>query len=285
MISNELIKKIKNIEIQTNILVNNMFGGEYHSAFKGIGMEFNEVREYIPGDDIRNIDWNVTAKYQKPFIKVFEEERELSVIVAIDISGSSYFGLSNKLKKETIVDIASILSLSAIKNNDKVGILLFSNKIELYVPPNKGRTHILRLIREMIIFEPKNNHTDLSFASEYLIKILKRKSVVFFISDFFDNSYSKPLKIINQKHDLICIQINDKYEYDFNDYGLIKIQDNETKKEVWVDLSGNGKFNTKYLNEFMFFCKKNNIDLIKIISSNNYIKPLVDFFKKRINSH
>ena len=284
MITKELIKKIKHIEIQTNILVNNMFGGEYHSAFKGIGMEFNEVREYIPGDDIRNIDWNVTAKYQKPFIKIYEEERELNVIIAIDISGSSYFGLYNQFKKDAIIEIASILALSAIKNNDKVGIILFSDIIELYIPPNKGRTHILRLIREMLMFQPNNKRTDLSICTEYIIKIIKRKSVIFFISDFFDKNYYKSFKILNQKHDLINIQINDIYEFDLTNYGMVKIIDNESNKEIWVDLNNNSKLNHNYIKNFSLFCNKNNIDIIMIENSDNNIKPLIKFFKKRIKS-
>ena len=278
MISSNLAKKIKHIEIQTNILVNNMFGGEYHSAFKGIGMEFDEVREYIPGDDIRNIDWNLTAKYQKPFIKKYEEERELNVIIAIDISGSSYFGFNEQFKKDTIIEIASILSLSAIKNNDKVGIVLFSDIIELYIPPNKGRTHILRIIREMLMFKPKHQNTNISTCSEYLIKILKRKSVVFFISDFLDINYSKAIKILNQKHDLINIKILDVFEYHFDDIGLIKLKDNETNNEVWVDLTDPRKNNkSDYISKFNFFCKKNKIDLIEVNDVNNYIIPLIDF--------
>jgi len=285
MISNELIKQIKYIEIQTSILVNNMFGGEYHSAFKGIGMEFNEVREYIPGDDIRNIDWNLTAKYQKPFIKIYEEERELNVIIAIDISGSSYFGLDKKLKKDTIIEIASIIALSAIKNNDKVGILLFSDIIELYIPPNKGRIHILRLIREMLMFKPKHIDTSISIASEYLIKLLKRKSVVFFISDFFDIDYEMPIKVLNQKHDLIPIQINDISEFKFNNNCMIKLIDNESNKELWVDLKNKTTMNTYYINSFKKFCNKYNIDLIEINDPIKYITPLISFFKKRIKSN
>ena len=282
MISNEIIKQIKHIEIQTKILVNNMFGGEYHSAFKGIGMEFDEVREYSPGDDIRNIDWNLTAKYQKPYIKIYEEERELNVIIAIDISGSSYFGFNKKIKKDVIVEIASILSLSAIKNNDKVGILLFSDIVELYIPPNKGRTHILRIIREMLMFKPQNKHTNISISCEYLIKILKRKSVVFLISDFLDKNYSKPLNILNQKHDLINIRIIDEFEKKLDEIGMIKFRDNESEKEVWVDLNNINKFNnSSFFDDFNFFCNKNNIDLIQIRDVNNYINPLIKFFKKR----
>ena len=280
MISKELIKKIKHIEIQTNILVNNMFGGEYHSAFKGIGMEFDEVREYIPGDDIRNIDWNLTAKYQKPFIKIYEEERELNVVIGIDVSRSSYYGLDKHLKKEFIVEIASIIALSAIKNNDKVGIILFSNSIEMYIPPNKGRTHILRLIREMLIFKPENRSTSLASCAEYLVKILKRKSVVFILSDFLDSNFEKPLKILHQKHDLINIQLNDLSENKFISKSLIKVKDNETNKELWVDFK-NKKMNKKYLNYFEDFSKKNNLNLIKIINPNEYIDPLIAYFKNR----
>ena len=284
MISNDIIKKIKHIEIKTNILVNNMFGGEYHSAFKGTGMEFNEVREYLPGDDIRSIDWNVTAKYQKPYIKIFEEERELNVLLVIDISGSSYYGSDYKLKKDIIIEIASILALSATKNNDKVGILLFSNEIELFIPPNKGRVHILRIIRELLIFKPVRSKTNIKSATEYLIRILKRKTVVFFISDFFDNNFEKSIDIVNKKHDLICIKVNDDFEYKLKKSGLLKFIDNETNKTSYVDLAKDENLLFDIVNTFNQHCEKNNIDLIQIHNNDEYIKKLVDFFRKRSKS-
>jgi len=284
MISNDIIKKIKHIEIKTNILVNNMFGGEYHSAFKGTGMEFNEVREYLPGDDIRSIDWNVTAKYQKPYIKIFEEERELNVLLVIDISGSSYYGSDYKLKKDIIIEIASILALSATKNNDKVGILLFSNEIELFIPPNKGRVHILRIIRELLIFKPVRSKTNIKSATEYLIRILKRKTVVFFISDFFDKNFEKSIDIVNKKHDLICIKVNDDFEYKLKKSGLLKFIDNETNKTSYVDLAKDENLSFDIVNTFNQHCEKNNIDLIQIHNNDEYIKKLVDFFRKRSKS-
>ena len=284
MISNDIIKKIKHIEIKTNILVNNMFGGEYHSAFKGTGMEFNEVREYLPGDDIRSIDWNVTAKYQKPYIKIFEEERELNVLLVIDISGSSYYGSDYKLKKDIIIEIASILALSATKNNDKVGILLFSNEIELFIPPNKGRVHILRIIRELLIFKPVRSKTNIKSATEYLIRILKRKTVVFFISDFFDKNFEKSIDIVNKKHDLICIKVNDDFEYKLKKSGLLKFIDNETNKTSYVDLAKDENLLFDIVNTFNQHCEKNNIDLIQIHNNDEYIKKLVDFFRKRSKS-
>ena len=284
MISNDIIKKIKHIEIKTNILVNNMFGGEYHSAFKGTGMEFNEVREYLPGDDIRSIDWNVTAKYQKPYIKIFEEERELNVLLVIDISGSSYYGSDYKLKKDIIIEIASILALSATKNNDKVGILLFSNEIELFIPPNKGRVHILRIIRELLIFKPVRSKTNIKSATEYLIRILKRKTVVFFISDFFDKNFEKSIDIVNKKHDLICIKVNDDFEYKLKKSGLLKFIDNETNKTSYVDLAKDENLSFDIVNIFNQHCEKNNIDLIQIHNNDEYIKKLVDFFRKRSKS-
>ncbi|MAP66376.1 MAG: DUF58 domain-containing protein [Candidatus Marinimicrobia bacterium] len=281
MISKELIKKIKYIEIKTKMLVNNMFGGEYHSAFKGAGMEFNEVREYLPGDDIRSIDWNVTAKYQKPYLKIFEEERELNVLLAIDISGSSYYGSNYKLKKDTIIEIASILSLSASQNNDKVGILLFSNEIELFIPPNKGRVHILRIIRELLIFKPINRKTSIRNASEYLTKILKRKTVIFFMSDFFDKDFEKSIDILNKKHDLICLKVNDNFEYHLKKTGLLKFIDNETNKTSYVDLINDEKLIIDNANYFNKYCDRKNIDLVQINNNDEYIKSLVKFFRKR----
>ena len=281
MISKELIKKIKYIEIKTKMLVNNMFGGEYHSAFKGAGMEFNEVREYLPGDDIRSIDWNVTAKYQKPYLKIFEEERELNVLLAIDISGSSYYGSNYKLKKDTIIEIASILSLSASQNNDKVGILLFSNEIELFIPPNKGRVHILRIIRELLIFKPINRKTSIRNASEYLTKILKRKTVIFFISDFFDKDFEKSIDILNKKHDLICLKVNDNFEYHLKKSGLLKFIDNETNKTSYVDLINDEQLLIDNVNYFNKYCDRKNIDLVQINNNDEYIKSLVKFFRKR----
>ena len=199
MIPSEIIKKIKQIEIKTNRLVNDLFGGEYHSAFKGAGMEFSEVRNYIPGDDIRKIDWNVTARTGIPYIKRFREERELTVILMVDISGSSYYGTGELLKSDLMIEIASILSFSAIKNNDKVGLLLFSNKIEKYIPANKGKTHVLRVIREIFNFKAENTSSNINIALKHLQKVLKRKSIIFILSDFWSDEYQNTMKAINKK--------------------------------------------------------------------------------------
>ncbi len=288
MLPKEIIQKVRYIEIQTRHLVNDIFGGEYHSAFKGMGIEFAEVREYIPGDDIRNIDWNVTARYGKPFIKKYNEERELTVMLAIDLSASGFFGTGDSLKSDTIIEIASILCFSAIRNNDKVGVVLFSDHIEMFIPPNKGKTYVLRVIRELLYFKPAKQSTDISLAVEYLLHILKRKSVVFLISDFLDSKFEKPLKVINQKHDLITIQILDDYEYQISNLGLIKLQDNETGDIYWVDTASKQLMDSMrvnlntHINNFSEYCKKNKIDLITINNQSSYIEPLIDFFKKRI---
>ena len=283
MLSNDIIKKIKYIEIKTKNLVNDMFGGEYHSAFKGSGMEFDEVREYIPGDDIRSIDWNVTARYGKPYIKKYNEEREQTVMLAIDISASVYFGFGEKLKYDMIIEIASILCLSAIRNNDKVGVLLFTDNIEKFIPPSKGKTHVLRIIRELLYFRPKNKKTNIKLSLEYLIKILKRKSVLFIISDFMCYDFEKALKIANQKHDLITIKINDYYENTLNNLGLIKLKDNENNRELWVDSSNNieNKLYNNSNKQLKLICEKNNIDIIRLSNQESYIEPLINFFKQR----
>ena len=235
MIPSEIIKKVKLIEIKTRHIVNNIFGGEYHSAFKGTGMEFAEVREYYPGDDIREIDWNVTARTGKTFIKKFDEERELTVMLLIDVSGSSFYGTGGLLKNDIMIELASILSFSAIKNNDKVGILLFSDIIEKYIPPKKGKSHVLRFIREIVFHSAKNKSTNIKLALDHILKVLKRKSIIFLISDFWDNNYHKSMKRINKKHDLINIQILEQYEIIFPKLGLIKIHDTENNNTTWID--------------------------------------------------
>ena len=288
MIPSEIIKKIKQIEIRTKRLVNDLFGGEYHSAFKGAGMEFSEVRSYIPGDDIREIDWNVTARTGTPYIKKFKEERELTVMLMIDISGSSYYGTGEMLKSDLMIEIASILSFSAIKNNDKVGLLLFSDKIEKYIPANKGKTHVLRVIREVINFKPENTSSNINIAIKHLQKVLKRKSIIFILSDFWSEGYETTMKILNKKHDLINVNINDSSEKKLHELGFIKIEDAESKKSYWIDLnkaniktiSNNVK---KRFNAFNDFCRKNKIDLININSKDNYIEPIINFFNSRIH--
>ena len=291
MIPSEIIKKVRLIEIKTRHIVNNLFGGEYHSAFKGMGIEFAEVREYYPGDDIRAIDWNVTARTGKPFIKKFDEERELTVMLMIDVSASGFFGTGELLKSDVMIELASILSFSAINNNDKVGLLLFSDRIEKYIPPKKGKSHVLRVIREMIYHRAKDRDTDISFALEHIQRVLKRKSIIFLISDFWDNSFQQAMKLINKKHDLINIQILDKAEYSFPKVGFVKINDVESQTSFWIDTNNSFVQSTisnkikLHNNIFHAFCKKHNIDLISINTAQGYLQPLEQFFNDRMQRH
>jgi len=287
MIPKEILQKVKRIELKTRGLVNDLFGGEYHSAFKGRGMTFSEVREYQPGDDIKLIDWNVTARSNLPFVKVFEEERELTVFLIVDISASGRFGSENKLKQEIGAEIAAVLGFSAIKNNDKVGLLLFSGIIEKYLVPKKGKSHVFRLIKDVLNYSPKNHETSIKIAFDYLLKIAKRKSVVFFISDFIDNEYWDSLKVANRKHDLIGIHLYDKAEFDFPNIGLIKVVDPETQETSWIDTSN--PFHRSDLAEqskknrdiFIKKSKKIGLDIISISTNEDYVDPLLAFFKKR----
>ena len=291
MIPAEILKKVRLIEIKTRHIVNNIFGGEYHSAFKGMGMEFAEVREYYPGDDIRAIDWNVTARTGKPFIKKYDEERELTVMLLVDVSASGFFGTGESLKSDIMIELASILSFSAIKNNDKVGLLLFSDKIEEFIPPKKGKSHVLRVIREMIYHKAKDRKTDISIALEHIQKVLKRKSIIFLLSDFWDDSYQQTMKLINKKHDLINIQILDKAEITIPKLGMVKFHDAETQKSAWIDTNNKQVQNisTKYIQNknkvIKEFCKKNKIDFISIDTAEGYLNPLEQFFSTRMHRH
>jgi len=291
MIPAEILKKVRLIEIKTRHIVNNIFGGEYHSAFKGMGMEFAEVREYYPGDDIRAIDWNVTARTGKPFIKKYDEERELTVMLIVDVSASGFFGTGESLKSDIMIELASILSFSAIKNNDKVGLLLFSDKIEEFIPPGKGKSHVLRVIREMIYHKAKDRKTDISIALEHIQKVLKRKSIIFLLSDFWDDSYQQTMKLINKKHDLINIQILDKAEIAIPKLGMVKFHDAETQKSAWIDTNNKQVQNisTKYIQNknkvIKEFCKKNKIDFISIDTAEGYLNPLEQFFSTRMHRH
>ena len=291
MIPAEILKKVRLIEIKTRHIVNNIFGGEYHSAFKGMGMEFAEVREYYPGDDIRAIDWNVTARTGKPFIKKYDEERELTVMLIVDVSASGFFGTGESLKSDIMIELASILSFSAIKNNDKVGLLLFSDKIEEFIPPKKGKRHVLRVIREMIYHKAKDRKTDISIALEHIQKVLKRKSIIFLLSDFWDDSYQQTMKLINKKHDLINIQILDKAEIAIPKLGMVKFHDAETQKSAWIDTNNKQVQNisTKYIQNknkvIKEFCKKNKIDFISIDTAEGYLNPLEQFFSTRMHRH
>ncbi|KAB2845995.1 MAG: DUF58 domain-containing protein [Melioribacteraceae bacterium] len=287
MLTKELLKQVRQIEIKTRGVVNDVFSGEYHSVFKGRGMEFSEVREYQPGDDVRSIDWNVTARFGHPFIKIFEEERELTVMLLVDLSGSLIFGTVEKTKQQIAAELSAILAFSAMKNNDKVGLILFTDQIEKFVPPRKGRSHVLRIIREVLSFEPHGNKTDLKGALEYFNHTIKKKSIAFLISDFIDEGYEKIIRIVGKKHDLIGLVLRDPREKELPKAGLIKFRDAETNQIRYIDTSDKNVRN--------WFYKKQNendeklrslfisgrIDSIKIDAGTSYIKPLVDFFKLR----
>ncbi len=287
MLTKDILKQVRQIEIKTKGLVNQVFSGEYHSVFKGRGMVFSEVREYQFGDDIRNIDWNVTARFGHPFVKVFEEERELTIMLLVDLSGSLNFGSVEKTKQQIAAEISAIIAFSALKNNDKVGLILFTDRIEKFVPPRKGKTHVLRIIRELLSFEPSGKQTNIKGALEYLHNTIKKRSIVFLLSDFIDEGYDKILRICGRKHDLIGVVLHDEREANFPNLGLVKLKDSETGKEVWVD-SSERRFN-KYLLKYkedieskrkMLFVTSR-LDSIYIKTSVPYIKPLTEFFKMR----
>ena len=289
--SKEILKKVRQIEIRTKNIVNDFFGGDYHSNFKGRGMTFSEVREYVPGDDVRSIDWNVTARTGKPHLKIFEEERELSVLILIDVSSSGVFGSNKNLKIDLGVEIAAMLSFSAIKNNDKVGLALFSDKVEKYIPPKKGKKHVLRLITDIVNhdFENSNKRTSIKTAIDFANKISKRKSVIFLISDFIDDNFWNELKFLNFKHDVIGLQIYDAYERNFPNLGIINIHDSETGENTWIDTTSK-KIRDKFqknsiekLNSFSKKCKNIGFDLIQISTDDDYIKFLMQFFRSRAN--
>ena len=232
-----IIKKVRKIELKTKGLSNHIFAGEYHTAFKGKGMAFSEVREYQPGDDIRTIDWNVTARFNNPFIKVFEEEREMTVILMIDVSGSKNFGTQNQMKQELVTELSAVIAFSAIQNNDKIGVIFFSDKVEKFIPPKKGKSHILRIIRELIAFEPENKGTNIGEALRYFNNVIKKRSVCFVISDFIADNFDAPLKIANKKHDLVAIRIHDLREEELPNVGLVQMRDSETGQIKWIDTS------------------------------------------------
>ena len=288
MDSNELLKKVRKIEIKTKGLSQNIFAGEYHSAFKGRGMTFSEVREYQYGDDVRDIDWNVTARHNRPYIKVYEEERELTVMLMIDVSGSRMFGAQGVQKREMIAEIAATLAFSAIQNNDKVGLIFFTDKIEKFIPPKKGKKHILLLIREMLEFKPESSGTDVNMALEYLTSVLKKRCATFLVSDFIDtHDYYKPMSIASRKHDLTAIQVYDKRETQLPDVGLMKLLDAERGETRWIDTSSK-KVRQAYnkwwyerqlaMNETMQRCK---VEVASIATDEDYVKSLMGMFKKR----
>jgi len=287
--SKEILKKVRQIEIRTKNVVNDFFGGDYHSNFKGRGMTFSEVREYVPGDDVRSIDWNVTARTGKPHIKIFEEERELSVLILIDVSSSGVFGSKKDLKIDLGVEIAAMLSFSAIKNNDKVGLALFSDKVEKYIPPKKGKKHVLRLITDIVNhdFENNNKRTSIKTAIDFANKISKRKSIIFLISDFIDDNFWNELKFLNFKHDVVGLQIYDSYERNFPNVGLINIHDSETGENTWIDTTSKKnrdkfqKNSNEKLDKFSKKCKNIGFDLLQINTDDDYIKFLMQFFRSR----
>jgi len=287
MLPKEIFKQIRRIEIRTRRLVNDLFSGEYHSTFKGQGMEFDEVREYTPGDDIRLIDWNVTARTGIPHIKKFREERELTVMLMVDASSSGRFGTYEKFKEDLAAEICALLAFSAIKNNDKVGLIVFTDTIEKYIPPQKGRGHVLRLVREILSFRPEHTQTDIAGALEFFTKVTKRKSVAFLISDFLSENYRRPLRIANRKHDLVAIKITDPRELDFGDYGLIELEDAETGEVMVVD-TGSAEFRKEFSDnaretndELLRSFKVIDLDFIQIQTDKSYIVPLIQFFKMR----
>lgn len=283
----EIIKKVRKIEIKTRGLSRHIFSGQYHSAFKGTGIAFSEVREYQIGDDIRSIDWNVTARFNHPYVKIFEEERELTVMLMVDVSKSNDFGTIALLKKELIAEIFAVLSFSAIHNNDKVGVIFFSDKIEKYIPPKKGTSHILRIIRELIDFKATNNGTDISVPLKFITNVIKKRCTAFLISDFYTEDFENALKISSKKHDIIALQINDKRETEMPDIGLTRFIDAETGKEVWADTSSK-QLRKIYADEWknnkirlIEIFNKCGIDNIEIFTGSDYIKPLIRLFKMR----
>jgi uncharacterized protein (DUF58 family) len=287
MDTNELLKKVRKIEIKTRRLSKQIFAGEYHSAFKGKGMTFSEVREYQYGDDIRNIDWNVTARFNHPYVKIYEEERELTVVLLVDVSGSRNFGTHKQLKKNLITEVSAVLSFSAIHNNDKIGVILFSDKIEKYIPPKKGRQHILRIIRELIEFEPESNGTNIAEALRYLTNVIKKKSTAFIISDFIDKNYEEALKIANKKHDLIALKIFDRIEKELASVGMMLLKDAESGNVIRADTS-NRKVREEYKKywiaknrEINTILLKHGIDSVDLETGYDYVKPLMNLFKKR----
>ncbi len=289
METSELLKRVRKIEIKTRGLSRNIFAGEYHSAFKGRGMAFSEVREYQYGDDIRSIDWNVTARYNHPYVKIFEEERELTVMLLIDVSGSRDFGSFEKMKKNVITEISAILSFSAIQNNDKIGVIFFSDVIEKFIPPKKGKSHILRIIRELIDFHPQHTGTNISEAVRYFTNAIKKKCTAFIISDFMDDNpaLEMALSVANNKHDVVALKIYDDRERELPPIGMVMLKDAETGKYVWVDSSSRKVRKTYsdywqgHINRLDKLFKKCKIDYVSIDTREDYVKSLMTLFKKR----
>lgn len=288
METSELLRRVRRLEIKTRALTNNIFAGEYHSAFKGRGMSFAEVREYQPGDDVRDIDWNVTARMNKPYIKVFEEERELTLMLIIDLSASQRFGTRSRTQRELTAEVAATLAFSALQNNDKVGVIFFTDRVEKFIPPQKGRKHILYIIRELLNFEPKGTRTNVAIAMEYLMRVITKRSITFVISDFLDTrDFSQPLLIAARKHDLIGLKIYDRNMAALPDVGLIKVVDAETGHEQYVDTSSKEvrlqqqlwwRNETQKLDSLF---RKNGVDYTTIATNSDFVKPLINLFARR----
>ncbi|MCS5663689.1 MAG: DUF58 domain-containing protein [Flavobacteriales bacterium] len=287
METKELLKKVRKIEIKTRRLSNHIFSGEYHSHFKGRGMTFSEVRKYQFGDDIRDIDWNVTAKLNEPHIKIFEEERELTMMLLVDVSKSESFGTRMQQKRDLITELCAVLAFSAIQNNDKVGVVFFTDQIELFIPPKKGKSHILRIIRELIEFKPKGTGTDISEALKFLSSVVKKRSIVFALSDFQDEDYDKNLKIASSKHDLTALRIIDPAEEQLPDIGLVQLQNPETGAVDWVDTSSKSvratyeKDYKNFVSKFKSYCTHSGTDYLDLRVDRSYTKQLLEFFKRR----
>ncbi len=288
METSELLKKVRHIEIKAKGLSRNIFAGEYHSAFKGRGMAFSEVREYQFGDDLRDIDWNVTARYNKPFVKIFEEERELTVMLLIDVSESLGFGSSQKIKRDVVAEISATLAFSAIQNNDKIGVIFFSEQIEKFIPPKKGKKHILFIIREILGFEPEKTGTDVSLALQYMTNAIKKRCTAFMISDFIDiNDYKQALRIANNKHDIAAIQVYDKLSTQLPSLGLMKVNDPESGTETWIDTSSKKvrnnycKWWTNRQAEMETTFRQSSVDNVSVSTDDDYVKALLSLFQRR----
>ena len=288
METSEILKKVRKIEIKTRGLSSNIFAGQYHSAFKGRGMAFSEVREYQFGDDVRDIDWNVTARFHRPFVKVFEEERELTVMLMIDVSGSLDFGTRNQMKREMVTEMAATLAFSAIQNNDKIGVIFFSDRIEKYIPPKKGRKHVLYIIREVLDFQPESKKTDVSQAFEFLGQVMKRKCTAFVMSDFYDRKpFVKPLQVCRSKHDLMAIHVYDPIMKNFPDVGLLRVRDSETGHEMYIDTSSKAlrTAHAKFWQERYAVLKqtfaKTSVDFVSVATDGDYVKSLRQMFAMR----
>jgi uncharacterized protein (DUF58 family) len=283
----ELLKKVRKIEIKTRRLSDHIFGGEYHSTFKGRGMTFSEVRQYQFGDDVRNIDWNVTARYSEPYVKVFEEERELTMMLMVDVSGSELFGTEQQFKNEVVTEIAATLAFSATQNNDKIGLILFSDKVELYIPPKKGRSHVLRIIRELIEFKPESKQTNLAEALKFMQNVMKKKAIVFVLSDFIVDDYHQTMKIVSGKHDVTGIRIYDKREEEIPNLGMVQMQDEETGEYMLVNTSSKkvrlnyGKFYNEKVAYYKDSFTKSGAGAIDCRVDESYVKKLLGYFKRR----